>query len=73
MSGCSVHAQGPESPHLGLGRLVSRAVVPDGPHFAKHYAASWNDPHTARQGGESLVQLSIRAVAAITMLVARPP
>lgn len=41
------------------------------PDFAEHYAASWNDPHTARPGGESLAHLSIRAVAAITTLVAR--
>lgn len=38
---------------------------------AEHYAANWNDPHTARPGGESLAQLSSRAVAAITTLLAR--
>jgi 2,3-bisphosphoglycerate-dependent phosphoglycerate mutase len=39
--------------------------------FARHYVASWNDPLTARPGGESLAQLSSRAVAAITTLMAR--
>ncbi|WP_086829884.1 histidine phosphatase family protein [Allokutzneria sp. NRRL B-24872] len=38
------------------------------PDYARHYAASWADPELARPGGESLAQLTERAVAALTAL-----
>ncbi|GAA3986458.1 histidine phosphatase family protein [Allokutzneria multivorans] len=38
------------------------------PDYARHYAASWADPEMARPGGESLAQLTSRAVAALTAL-----
>ena len=36
------------------------------PDYARHYAASWTDPDFARPGGESLRQLSERAITALT-------
>ncbi|GAA4425395.1 histidine phosphatase family protein [Actinokineospora soli] len=35
------------------------------PDYAEHYAASWADPTAARPGGESLDQLTARALAAV--------
>ncbi|HEY4453958.1 MAG TPA: histidine phosphatase family protein [Pseudonocardiaceae bacterium] len=36
-----------------------------GPDFAEHYARSWAEPTMSRPGGESLAQLSERAVTAL--------
>jgi 2,3-bisphosphoglycerate-dependent phosphoglycerate mutase len=41
------------------------------PDFAVHYAASWDDPQAARPGGESLAQLSTRAMTALAALLAQ--
>ncbi|WP_030433912.1 histidine phosphatase family protein [Allokutzneria albata] len=38
------------------------------PDYARYYAESWADPAAARPGGESLRQLTDRAVAALTAL-----
>lgn len=43
------------------------------PDFAEHYARSWADPDFARPGGESLAQLTERAVTTLTALAARYP
>lgn len=42
------------------------AVTPD---YARHYAGSWADPDFARPGGESLSQLTGRAMAVLRRLV----
>jgi 2,3-bisphosphoglycerate-dependent phosphoglycerate mutase len=43
------------------------------PDYAAHYARSWADVDLARPGGESLRQLTDRAVAAIGVLASQHP
>ncbi len=42
------------------------------PDFARLHEESWSDPSLARPGGESLAQLSARAVGALTRLLDGP-
>jgi 2,3-bisphosphoglycerate-dependent phosphoglycerate mutase len=43
------------------------------PDYARHYQDSWDDPGLCRPGGESLDQLTARAVTALTALDAGGP
>lgn len=59
---------------LGLPVLTDHALrewdsgLPPTPDWARHYAQSWADPTFARPGGESLNQLTARAVTALRSL-----
>ncbi|WP_447007220.1 histidine phosphatase family protein [Saccharothrix isguenensis] len=43
------------------------------PDYARHYAESWADPHSARPDGESLQQLTDRATAVLRSLARQHP
>jgi 2,3-bisphosphoglycerate-dependent phosphoglycerate mutase len=43
------------------------------PDYARHYAASWADPHRARPGGESLHQLAERSTSILRSLARAHP
>jgi 2,3-bisphosphoglycerate-dependent phosphoglycerate mutase len=43
-----------------------------GPDYARYHAESWADPAQARPGGESLTQLSTRAVRALREMLTGP-
>jgi 2,3-bisphosphoglycerate-dependent phosphoglycerate mutase len=47
--------------------------LPPTPDYAVHYARSWAAPDLARAGGESLRQLTARAVAAVERLTGQHP
>ena len=66
----------PTARHLGVPVTTDPALrewdsgLEPRPDYADHYAASWADATFARPGGESLAQLSERAVAALRALAA---
>lgn len=58
--------------HLRLALREWDSGLAPRPDYARHHAASWADPGLVRSGGESLAQVTERAVGALRPLLAGP-